>query len=41
MKENNKCPGFLKYIIEKIKKMFNYLGNATIDKKENKDKEEW
>ena len=39
-KGSDKCPGFLIYIIEKIQKMFNYLGNATIDKKGKNDKEE-
>ena len=39
-KGSNKCPGFLKYIIEKIQSLFIYLGNIGDDKKNKKKKEE-
>ena len=38
-KESNKCHGFLKYIIEKLQRMFAYLGSIGDDKKNKKKKE--
>ena len=39
LKENNKCPKFLKYIIGKIQNMFNYLGTFNNNKNDIKEKE--
>jgi hypothetical protein len=38
-KESNKCPRFLKYIIEKLQVVFNYLGSISFNKNNKKDKE--